>query len=114
MGQLKKLAGQTAIYGVSSIVGRLLNWLLTPFYTGIFEPGEYGQMTILYGYSAFLLIIYTYGLETTFFRFSTKGIAKGQHIYGQVMTMIVLTTLVFTIALSAFAQPIASFIEYPD
>ncbi|WP_416867233.1 MAG: lipopolysaccharide biosynthesis protein [Imperialibacter sp.] len=114
MGQLKKLAGQTAIYGVSSIVGRLLNWLLTPFYTGIFEPGEYGQMTILYGYSAFLLVIYTYGLETTFFRFSTRDITNGQNTYGQVMTMIVLTTLIFTIALWAFAQPIASFIEYPN
>ncbi len=114
MGQLKKLAGQTAIYGVSSIVGRLLNWLLTPFYTGVFEPGEYGQITVLYGYSAFLLVIYTYGLETTFFRFSTKSSSQGHNTYGQVMTMILLTTLLFTGVLWVFAPQIAAFIGYPE
>ena len=114
MGQLKKLAGQTAIYGASSIVGRLLNWLLTPFYTGVFQPEEFGQITVVYGYSAFLLILYTYGLETTYFRFSTKSDFRARNTYGQVMTLVLSSTLVFTAALWIFAQPIASFIQYPE
>ena len=72
MNPLKRLAGQTAIYGLSSIVGRLLNYLLVPLYTRYFLPEEYGVVTELYAYVAFLVIILTYGLETAFFRFSQK------------------------------------------
>jgi len=114
MGQLKKLAGQTAIYGVSSIVGRLLNWLLTPFYTGIFEPAEFGRMTVLYGYSAFLLILFTYGLETAYFRFSTKQGNVNANTYGQVMALLLASTLIFAGVLWVFAGPVASFIQYSD
>lgn len=114
MGQLKKLAGQTAIYGASSIVGRMLNWLLTPFYTGVFQPEEFGQITVVYGYSAFLLILYTYGLETTYFRFSTKSDVRERNTYGQVMTLVLSSTLFFTAVLWLFAQPIAAFIQYPE
>jgi len=114
MGQLKQLASQTAIYGASSIVGRLLNWLLTPFYTGIFEPAEFGRMTVLYGYSAFLLIIFTYGLETTYFRFSTKSGADTKGTYGQVMALLLSSTFFFASALWVFAAPIAGFIQYAD
>ena len=70
MNPLKKLASQTAIYGLSSVVGRLLNYLLVPLYTRYFLPEEYGVVTELYAYVAFLVIILTYGLETAFFRFS--------------------------------------------
>ncbi|MCK5538764.1 MAG: oligosaccharide flippase family protein, partial [Bacteroidales bacterium] len=61
---LKKLVKQTAIYGVSTIVVRMLNYLLVPFYTRIFLPEEYGVITELYAYMGFLLILLTYGLET--------------------------------------------------
>ena len=70
MNPLKKLASQTAIYGLSSVVGRLLNYLLVPLYTRYFLPEEFGVVTELYAYVAFLVIILTYGLETAFFRFS--------------------------------------------
>ena len=77
MIQLKKLAGQTAIYGVSSVIGRLLNYLLTPILTrpeiGGFSPGEYGVITEMYAYLAFLIVFLTYGLETAFFRFKQKN-----------------------------------------
>ena len=76
MNPLKQLAGQTAIYGLSSIVGRLLNYLLVPLYTRYFIPAEYGVVTELYAYVAFLVIILTYGLETAFFRFSQKKYDK--------------------------------------
>ena len=73
MGTLRKLAGQSAIYGLSSIVGRFLNYLLVPLHTNIFkQPGEYGVVTELYAYISFLMIIYTYGMETSFFHFSEK------------------------------------------
>ena len=72
MNPLKKLAGQTAVYGLSSVIGRLLNYLLVPLYTRYFLPSEYGVVTELYAYVAFLVIILTYGLETAFFRFSKK------------------------------------------
>lgn len=72
MSGIRKLAGQTAIYGLSSIVGRMLNYLLVPFYTRIFSPVEYGIVSELYSYSAFLLILFTYGMETAFFNFMQK------------------------------------------
>jgi len=70
MNPLKKLARQTAIYGLSSIVGRLINYFLVPLYTRIFLPAEYGIVTELYAYASFLMIMCTFGMETTFFRFA--------------------------------------------
>lgn len=72
MSQLKKLFGDTVIYGVSSIFGRAINFLLVPLYTAVFSPDEYGVVTELYAYVAFLMVLYLYGVETTFFRFATK------------------------------------------
>ncbi len=70
MSVLKKLAGETAIYGISSVIGRVLNLILTPFYTNIFSPGIYGIVGQLYGYVAFANVFLTFGMETAFFRFS--------------------------------------------
>jgi O-antigen/teichoic acid export membrane protein len=72
LSSLKSLASQTAVYGLSSIVGRLLNYLLVPIYTRVFVAGEYGVVTQVYAYVSFFTIIFTYGLETAFFRFSQK------------------------------------------
>ena len=72
MSQIKKLAGQTAIYGLSSIVGRLLNYLLVPLYTRIFAPEAYGVVSEFYAYVTFLIVLYTYGMETAYFHFSNK------------------------------------------
>ena len=72
--RLGSLAKQTAIYGLSSIVGRFLNYLLVPIHTHRMaaESGGYGIVTNLYAYTALLLVILTFGMETTFFRFSNK------------------------------------------
>ncbi|MCP4459848.1 MAG: oligosaccharide flippase family protein [Cytophagales bacterium] len=72
MSQLKKLFGDTVIYGASSIFGRAINFLLVPLYTAVFAPEDYGVVTELYAYVAFLMVFYLYGVETTFFRFATK------------------------------------------
>ena len=70
---IKQLVGQTAIYGLSSIVGRLLYYFLTPLITRAFLPDEYGVVTELYAYVGFLLVFLTYGMETGFFRFAEKS-----------------------------------------
>jgi O-antigen/teichoic acid export membrane protein len=72
MGALKKLAGQTAIYGLSTMVGRLLNYLLFPLHTRLFAPQDYAVVTEIYAWGTFLLVIYTYGMETAFFRFASQ------------------------------------------
>lgn len=113
MSILKKLAGQTAIYGLSSVLGRMLNYLLVPLYTSRlsgFSESDYGIVTELYAYVAFLNIIYVYGLETAYFRFSKEG----KHFFYVAFTSI----LVSSIALSGLAwiaaQDIASLLGYPD
>lgn len=72
MSSIKKLASDTALYGISSILGRALNFLLVPLYTAVFEPAAYGVVSILYIYVGFFNVIYTYGLETAYFRFATR------------------------------------------
>jgi O-antigen/teichoic acid export membrane protein len=72
MSKLNKLTGQTAIYGISNIVGRLINYLLTPLYTAVFDPANFGIVTEMYSYVAFLNVVFTFGLETGYFRFSNK------------------------------------------
>jgi hypothetical protein len=69
MSLLKKLAGQTAIYGLSSMVGRLLNYFLVPLYTHVMDPATYGVSSWFYAFSSFAAVIFTYGMETAFFRF---------------------------------------------
>jgi O-antigen/teichoic acid export membrane protein len=77
LGSIRKLAGQSAIYGLSSIAGRFLNYLLVPLHTNIFtNPGDYGVVTEIYAYISFLIIIYTFGLETAYFIFLKKGLKK--------------------------------------
>jgi O-antigen/teichoic acid export membrane protein len=74
MSALRKLAGQTAIYGLSSIVARFLNFMLVPLYTSkfVFEPADYGVVTALYSWTALLNVVLTFGMETAFFRFANK------------------------------------------
>jgi len=73
MSLLKKLVSHTAIYGASSIIGRLINWVLTPLYVNLFAPAEYGIFTDLYALSFYPLILLTFGMETTFFRYAKGG-----------------------------------------
>ncbi|MBA3902018.1 MAG: oligosaccharide flippase family protein [Bacteroidetes bacterium] len=103
MSLIKKLAGQTAVYGLSSIVGRLLNYLLVPLYTRIFSPEQFGVVTELYAYVSFLIIILTYGLETTLFRF-THSEEKKEEVYSTILITILTSTSLF-IFLSVILSP---------
>ena len=84
---LKSLAKDTAIYGISSIVGRFLNYLLVPLYTASLSAasGGYGVITNVYSYTALLLVILTYGMETTFFRFANKTDENPSTVYATVL-----------------------------
>ena len=90
----KRLAGDTAIYGISSILGRVLNWLLTPYYTRVLLESEFGVQTNLYSYAAILLVILTYGMETSFFRFASKSENPGR-VYSTSLISVFSTSLLF-------------------
>lgn len=112
MNYLKQLAGQTAVYGLGTIVPRLLNFLLmTPFYTRVFQKGEYGVVTELYAYSAILLVMLTYGMETTFFRYSEKEKDKDS-VYSTSFISLLVTSLSFIVIILLFSHPISEVIRY--
>lgn len=114
MGALRKLAGQTAIYGVSSIVGRLMNYLLTPLYTRVFATDEYGVVTEFYAYVAFLIVFLTYGMETAFFRHGSAAMdsKSRERVFSTSLISILITTAVFIAAMNFGAQGVATTLGY--
>ena len=113
MNSFKKLAGDTAIYGMSSIVGRFINFWLVPYYSFVFLTAEYGIVTNLYAYSAFLLIILTYGMETGFFRFASVKEDKDK-AYSTALISLFATSAVFLFFVLSFSDAIAAWMDYPD
>ncbi|HIG32682.1 MAG TPA: polysaccharide biosynthesis protein [Flavobacteriales bacterium] len=111
MNPLKKLVGQTAIYGLSSVIGRLLNYLLVPLYTRYFLPAEYGVVTEIYAYVAFLVIILTYGLETAFFRFSQKD-NDVKVVYSTALISLIVSSIIFVILMFISSSEIANWMGY--
>ncbi len=114
MSQLRRLVGQTATYGVSSVLGRMLNYILVPYYTSIFLPEEYGVIVELYAIAAFLNIIYVYGMETSYFRFAAANKPEEKSIFNSAVTSIILTTLVLSGIFIILAPRLAMALEYPD
>lgn len=113
MNSFKKLAGDTAIYGASSIVGRFLNWWLVPYYSFMFLPGEYGVVTNMYAYVAFFLVLLTYGMETSYFRYASKS-DDPEKVYSTSLVSLLFTTLSFVFLSSVFRQEIANLLQYPN
>ena len=116
MADMKTLAKDTAIYGLSSIIGRFLNYLLVPLYTYKIAAasGGYGVITNLYAYTALLLVILTYGMETTFFRFANKEDEDPKLVYSTILRMVGLTSLLFIGLVFAFIGPISNAMGYPE
>ncbi|MDD4210696.1 MAG: oligosaccharide flippase family protein, partial [Bacteroidales bacterium] len=113
MVELKKLANQTLIYGGTTIVGRLLNYLLVPFHTYIFlDPKNYGVVGEMYAWVALLMVILTYGMETAFFRFVSTESDK-QKVFSTTFFTLLSTTLLFIVLSLVFSQPIANVLQYP-
>lgn len=115
MDPIKRLAGQTAIYGLSSIIGRLINFLLVPLYTNLlFQTSEYGVIAEMYAYVAFLLIILTYGMETAYFRFSSQSPAQRQQVYSTTLFSVLTSSGLFIMLAIGFSQPVATLLRHPD
>ncbi len=111
MSSVKKLAGQTIWYGFSSIFGRFLNYLLTPLFATIFASADYGKISTLFAIAAFLNILYTYGLETAYFRFASKE-PEGK-VYNTSLSSLFITTTLLTVLFLFFSNSIAGFLEIP-
>ena len=113
MNQIKQLAGQTAIYGLPSIIGRLLNYFLVPLYTYKLTTDAYGVVTEMYAYTAFMLVILMYGMETAFFRYSELEKDKSK-VYSTGLISILFTSGIFIIITSIFSQDVANLIMHPE
>lgn len=116
MANLKSLAKDTAIYGLSSIAARFINYLLVPIQTDRFNSagGQYGIITNVYAYVALLIVVLTYGMETTFFRFMSKEGENPDRVYATTLKMVGMTSLLFMAVVILFNQPIASVLGYSD
>jgi len=113
---IKKLAGQTMWYGVSTIAARFLNYLVTPYLTNVLLSEDYGKMSLVYSVLPFLNVLFTYGLETAFFRFSNKEENKAS-IYNTTATSIIISTILLGGVLLFFHQQLATFAgitNYPE
>jgi O-antigen/teichoic acid export membrane protein len=112
MKEVRKLAGQTAIYGLGTIVPRFLNYaILTPLYTRVFEKEQYGVVTELYAWMVLLQIILTYGMETGFFRFSQKK-DEYDKVYSTALISLFITSLLFVVLVFIFIGPVSAFMNY--
>lgn len=108
--KIRSLASDTAIYGVFTVIGRILNYLLTPVYSNYLNSGEIAFMVYLYSIIAFVNIFYTFGMETAFFRFFAGGDARrSKQVFSLSYLFIVMVSLIFTILIELFAVPIAHY-----
>ena len=114
MSDMKSLAKDTAIYGISSIVGKFLNWLLVPLYTYVLkQQSDYGIVTNLYAWTALLLVLLTYGMETGFFSFANREEHNPKTVYSTTLLALFTTSLLFALCCVFFRNPIAGVLGYP-
>lgn len=113
MAGIKSLAKETAVYGLSSIVGRFLNWCLVPLYVYLFPAEEYGIVSYLYSFTAVALVILNYGMETGFFRFANREDADPERVYSTSLISVGSTSLIFIILISVFLSPVSRALLLP-
>jgi len=113
MSQLKKLASQSAIYGISSILGKTINFLLIPLYTGYLDKEALGSFTLIYAFIAFLNVVFTFGMETSYFRFATgKGLDPSK-VYHNTQTLVGLVSLTLGTAIYLGSDQLAVWLQFP-
>ncbi|MBO7110720.1 MAG: oligosaccharide flippase family protein, partial [Bacteroidaceae bacterium] len=114
--KMASLAKDTAIYGVSSIVGRFLNYLLVPIHTKFISPasGGYGIVTEMYAWAALLFVLLTFGMETTFFRFANKEGENESMVYSTALRLVGAMAVIFIALVLCFVCPISCFLGYYD
>lgn len=115
MAGIKSLVKDTAVYGLSSIIGRFLNWCLVPLYTQMFPPGEYGEVIYIYTWVAFALIVLTYGMETGFFRFANHEKCKDPMVvYSTSLMSLAISSSAFVVLVAVFISPISEALQCPN
>ncbi len=116
MANIKSLVKDTAIYGMSSIIGRFLNYMLFPLYTNVFPAsgGGYGVVTNLYAYVALILVILTFGMETTFFRFANKDDENPHCVFSTSIFMVSALSALFLVLVFGFIDPISEALNYTE
>ena len=113
LNPIKRLASQTVIYGIPSIAGRFLNFLLTYLYTRVFALDQFGVNSEFYAYSGFFAVLLTFGMETAFFRYQQKS-KEPERVYSTALNFIIASSLSFFVLVYVFAQPLANQLKYPD
>ena len=113
MNSFKRLASDTAIYGTTSILGRILNWCLAPYYSFIFIPEVYAVVSNLYAWAAFFVVLLLYGMETSYFRYASKS-NEPEKVYSTSLISVFFTSFGFVLLAAIFSGEIASFIDYPQ
>ncbi|TDE09965.1 lipopolysaccharide biosynthesis protein [Dyadobacter psychrotolerans] len=113
MSVLKKLASDTATYGISTMLGRFLNYMLVALHTSLFEPEQIAAQGQLYSYAGLALVLYTFGMETAFFRFARQE-ANRKEYYNLILSAVTIVSLFFSGLLFLFAEQTAVLIEYPE
>ena len=112
---MKSLAKDTAIYGLSSIIGKFLNYLLVPLYTyALARTADYGIVTNIYAWTALLLVLLTYGMETGFFRFANREDYDAKSVYKTAFLTLFTTSALFALIVFFFRQPLATLLGYAD
>ncbi len=116
MAGLKSLAKDTAIYGMSSIVGKFLNYLLVPLHTAVLSvaSGEYGVVSNMYAFTALMMILLTFGMETGFFRFANKSDEDPMKVYANALIYVGGLSLLFLVLCFTFIHPLSAMLEYTD
>ena len=114
MGKLKRLAGETVLYGFGSIIPRFLNFLLVRLHTAVFVPEEYGLITKLFAYVAVINTIFMFGMETAYFRFANKAGADEKRIFNITQTVVLIVSGLSSALLIVFAQPVANYLDIPS
>jgi len=113
--KIKELTKDTAIYGISTMLGRFLNFLLVPFFTNVFLPAEYGVVNILYSYIAIFNIIFIYGMDSAFLKYAAfKDIGDDKENFSTPYISVFITSVLFVLIITAFQNPISVFLEISD
>jgi O-antigen/teichoic acid export membrane protein len=115
LSQIRRLGTDTAIYGISTIVGRFLNFLLVPFYTNVLHPGEYGLVSVVYSIIAFLNIVYVYGLESAYFKYSsTAEVGTPEQNFSTPFVSLLATSSVLSAVILLAARPLEGLLAIPE
>jgi O-antigen/teichoic acid export membrane protein len=113
LGKIKRLAGETVLYGMGSILPRFLNFLLVTLHTDVFAAAEYGVITKLFAYVAVVNVIYLFGMETAYFRFANKAGADEKKIFNLAQTVVVVVSGLSSLILILFSKGVANVLDIP-